>query len=635
MENNQNPTSKAQIHESQEVDGPEKIPGISREPKAVFSLHQRFQNVCLRNVVDVSGEAEESRMGPVGGPWEAVAVHSRLASGNAYTIGVSGGCSGVLWTHEGKTWGLTHGSIIAPLLEVETEKSLMDVVEMARKHNSNDEVPKLFGKLELYIQREEYPDFEASVVDVWACSSLAAAFDHLLASGWDFFGDGLLKFILSMLVVFRPLGKAPSGPPEATAALMALLEQVHRGGLIRGSPVLAISSPFTGVSVSEKMSEGSLRRRRLPIHTDGQVDTGRKGLRNRYQRSPFMNSWSQGVVSGICGPGDRSLFLTDARATGGSEGGPVFTRVSGREGEWKLAGMLLRSICYWRGEWVGFSIACYLEPTLKSFLGVSGTTIPSMGSSVESAQKEDKLDVVSMISSFPVVLVMCGYSQGSGIPIKGRRGLILTCAHVVRKHNLGIKVTWLKGKKSVTKNAEVIYLTAPNLVYDIAVISVGPGTSLPTVRISKELPQQGDVVWLVGYAMHFRPNIDTPLEAPLLSRGIISSVVPWKRPSLLQTTCCVQAGSSGGAVVREKDGKLLGVMVCNTAVDDFRPGRSKPNVIIHPSINFAIPAITLSGTLSRFYKTEDPSVLNEFQSPDERVQEIWKLKAPKIERCKL
>ncbi|XP_046387982.1 uncharacterized protein LOC124157362 [Ischnura elegans] len=603
------------------------------------SFQQRFRNM-FRRCAGTEG-AGESRFGPAGGPFEAVAIHSRLRAGDP---SAAGGCSGFLWRQGGHTWGLTHGSAILPLLEVGTDDILKDVMEVTRDRIPGLPLPESFENLEFYVQRESGEDFVASVVGAWSCRSLSEAFGELQSSGWEFLQEGdtdellILKFILSMFVVFRPVQEEEetSEMPSTPAALATLLDRVHHSGLSRGSPVLLVSSPFTGVATSENKAShvrgrhcrdgGSFRQR------DGIDDRDVHIIRKDFSelRSPFMNSWSQGVVSGDCITGSRSLFLTDARATGGSEGGPIFARCSGDQ--WKLAGMLLKSICYWRGEWVGFSLACYLEPSLQGFLkiGIPG----SIGENDDGSVGEDELHALYAIASCPVVLVKCGYTQGTGVPINGSQGLILTCAHVVRKHHLGLEVSWLKGKKSATMKADVVYLTAPDFAYDVAIISVGPGTDLQTIHISNEMPQQGDAVWLVGYAMHSGPSKSSELDSPLVSRGIISSVMPGKLPPLLQTTCCVQGGSSGGAVIRE-DGTLVGLMVCNTAVEQFFPGSSKSKVVIHPSINFAIPAITLSDVLTRYYETKDASVLNEFQCPDDGVQQVWKLRVPEPRRSKL
>ena len=50
---------------------------------------------------------------------------------------------------------------------------------------------------------------------------------------------------------------------------------------------------------------------------------------------------------------------------------------------------------------------------------------------------------------------------------------------------------------------------------------------------------------------------------PSLTGGILSKAVNWDRtPVMLQTTCAVQAGASGGAVVRKHSGELLGKAFC-------------------------------------------------------------------------
>lgn len=63
----------------------------------------------------------------------------------------------------------------------------------------------------------------------------------------------------------------------------------------------------------------------------------------------------------------------------------------------------------------------------------------------------------------------------------------------------------------------------------------------------------GDPVVVVGYGGMGRRC------GPSLTCGVLSKAISLKdQPVMLQTTCAVQAGASGGAVVQRRSGELLG-----------------------------------------------------------------------------
>lgn len=66
-------------------------------------------------------------------------------------------------------------------------------------------------------------------------------------------------------------------------------------------------------------------------------------------------------------------------------------------------------------------------------------------------------------------------------------------------------------------------------------------------------PSAGDPVVVVGYGGMGRRC------GPSLTCGVLSKAISLKdQPVMLQTTCAVQAGASGGAVVQRRSGELLG-----------------------------------------------------------------------------
>lgn len=68
----------------------------------------------------------------------------------------------------------------------------------------------------------------------------------------------------------------------------------------------------------------------------------------------------------------------------------------------------------------------------------------------------------------------------------------------------------------------------------------------------------GDPVVVVGYGALGRSC------GPSLTCGIVSKAISLNnQPVMLQTTCAVQAGASGGAVVQKHSGELLGKEPCS------------------------------------------------------------------------
>lgn len=67
----------------------------------------------------------------------------------------------------------------------------------------------------------------------------------------------------------------------------------------------------------------------------------------------------------------------------------------------------------------------------------------------------------------------------------------------------------------------------------------------------------GEAVVVVGYGGLGR------VCGPSLTSGVLSKAISLNgQPVMLQTTCAVQAGASGGAVVQKQSGELLGKKPC-------------------------------------------------------------------------
>jgi S1-C subfamily serine protease len=79
---------------------------------------------------------------------------------------------------------------------------------------------------------------------------------------------------------------------------------------------------------------------------------------------------------------------------------------------------------------------------------------------------------------------------------------------------------------------------------------------------------------------------------PTVTRGIVTLVSD--PMAMLQTTCCVQSGASGGALFR-CTGDLVGIISCN--IMDSSTGAT------FPRINMAVPANVLVEPLNDFLRS--------------------------------
>lgn len=74
---------------------------------------------------------------------------------------------------------------------------------------------------------------------------------------------------------------------------------------------------------------------------------------------------------------------------------------------------------------------------------------------------------------------------------------------------------------------------------------------------------------------------------PTVSMGVISKVTP----CMLQTTCCIHRGVSGGGIVRP-NGELLGIVCCIIADNETQ--------VSYPNINMCVPAELILAALKLY-----------------------------------
>ncbi|KAL4641021.1 peroxisomal leader peptide-processing protease isoform X1 [Arapaima gigas] len=323
----------------------------------------------------------------------------------------------------------------------------------------------------------------------------------------------------------------------------------------------------------------------------------------------FMSTLSKGIISNLAGK-DHAVILTDARCLPGTEGGGLFLKVGNRA---LLVGLIVSPLCWKSSEWIGLTLVCSFHLILKNIV---------LSASVCSLLQELLVLVPTHLNhalrhkvqysmqNFPVVvLVDSGKFWGSAVVLNSQ--LILTCSHVLNG-NTKLTVRYKTTDRILAVKGDVLYATKVSSPFDVAVVKLKK--HLPDIFVSSLASsfKTGEDVYVIGHGV-FGENC-----GPSVTSGILSRVVTWHRqPVMLQTTCAVQAGASGGAVVRAATGELLGLVTSNTR--DFAAE------VTYPHLNFSIPVTVLEPLLHDFSQTGDATVFKKLDDAVDGVVWVWRL----------
>ncbi|XP_051679791.2 peroxisomal leader peptide-processing protease [Oryctolagus cuniculus] len=324
----------------------------------------------------------------------------------------------------------------------------------------------------------------------------------------------------------------------------------------------------------------------------------------------FLNTLSRGVLSNAAGP----LLLTDARCLPGSEGGGVFAaRPAGT-----LVALVAAPLCWKAREWVGLTLLCAAAPLIRAARAALGRLRPSEAALAAFLPPElgtpRALPFRSPEPSWAAaaVLVECGAVWGSGVAVAPR--LVLTCRHVAPREASRVLVR-CDAPKTVAVWGRVLFATQETSPYDVAVVSLeealdGIAMPVPTERFS-----EGEAVSVVAYGVFGQAC------GPSVTSGILSAVVQVDdTPVMLQTTCAVHGGSSGGPLFSPRSGRLLGIVASNT--------RDNTTGATYPHLNFSIPITLLQPALQRYGETGDLGGFRELDHAAEPVRVVWRLQRP-------
>jgi len=142
------------------------------------------------------------------------------------------------------------------------------------------------------------------------------------------------------------------------------------------------------------------------------------------------------------------------------------------------------------------------------------------------------------------------FGSASGIIYDGRKGYILTNAHVI-KPNSALRVRLWNGKKYKAK------LIGQDRISDIALLQIS-AKGLPTAVLgnSRDLPV-GSWVVAIGNPLLFDGSVTAGIISGV-GRNIGSPVGSIDMPDLIQTDAAINFGNSGGALVNLQ-GEVVGI----------------------------------------------------------------------------
>ncbi|XP_068927549.1 peroxisomal leader peptide-processing protease [Petaurus breviceps papuanus] len=410
-----------------------------------------------------------------------------------------------------------------------------------------------------------------------SCPAFRASFARLFggeaAEQWRFAGGGPES----------PEAEADEGPLLAALGWFALLSvegraEAPRGlrlsvaaaaSLPKGAPLLACGSPF-----------------------------------GAFCPDIFLNSLSRGVLSNAAGP----LLLTDARCLPGTEGAGVFSA------DGALVALVVAPLCWRAREWVGLSLLCAADALLRAAAHAMGQLgrpadarllaelLPTDGGEVAAPLPEPGAACLA------AVLIECGSVWGSGVALAPR--LVLTCRHVAPREAKRVLVRPTAPKSSPVWG-KVVFATQDTSPYDVAVVKLEENLKGIPFPVLASHFHEGEDVQVVGFGAFGQTC------GPSVTSGILSAVVEvGDVPVMLQTTCAVHGGSSGGPLFTSS-GELLGIVTSNT--------RDNSTGATYPHLNFSIPITVLEPALDQYRRTGDLHHLKELDWPGEQVRVVWRL----------
>ncbi|XP_033108892.1 peroxisomal leader peptide-processing protease-like isoform X2 [Anneissia japonica] len=333
----------------------------------------------------------------------------------------------------------------------------------------------------------------------------------------------------------------------------------------------------------------------------------------------FMNSMSTGIVTNLAGK-NNALIMTDARVMPGSEGAGLYVLPHGNFKQRKLVGMIVSPLCWKVNEWIGLTLAVSISTLLDSLqklnpLQSQGSMLPSI---VNNGYKDLLTsDVRKAINS--VVYVQVGPIWGSGVMVDGVEGYVITCRHVVKNSRTrGVRI-FIRYPRPMWIAADVVFSACNSSPIDLALLKLKHcPEQLQSVKPSNNITK-GQKVIAVGHAL-FGFEIQ---KQPSVTSGIVSNTVKYKHQLVMvQSTCAVHSGASGGALLCAETGHLIGIIASNSRDIDTNAS--------FPHVNFSIPVSTFWLAIKSYIQSTDIHKLDILNNTNSSIRHLWQLDAPEI-----
>ncbi|KAF6216210.1 hypothetical protein GE061_000550 [Apolygus lucorum] len=322
-----------------------------------------------------------------------------------------------------------------------------------------------------------------------------------------------------------------------------------------------------------------------------------------------MNSCSKGCLSNTF---KDLLYLIDGRLAPGCEGAPVFTnfRDKKRDQEHPI-GIVLFPIA------MGMDHSSYslvvpmhtvITAMLESGISPSPLTQTKIISSTLASPLGENVHLRGAVSNIVVVQTAAGW--GSGIIIGP--GLVLTNSHVIGFGSNSfhpIRVNW----KNCAVGARIVFCSTATSVLDIALLEYNKAVGTTGITFTSKPVQKGQHVTALGYPLQANHN----QFIPSISKGVILNC--YEGSIGFTTSCIINAGSSGGAIVGE-DGSLVGIVV----------GIIHAGTLPYPEINICISATKFENLLLKYQSTGDADHWKVLLSCDDP----WLKSLHSLQKCK-
>ncbi|TDH01345.1 hypothetical protein EPR50_G00179070 [Perca flavescens] len=324
----------------------------------------------------------------------------------------------------------------------------------------------------------------------------------------------------------------------------------------------------------------------------------------------FISTLSRGIISNLTGE-ENAVILTDARCLPGTEGGGLFA-VKGK-GNVHLVGLIVSPFGWKANEWIGLTLVCSVHLIFRNIIHCMRAQDPLCDVRLYPGEADLLMSTAAhesrAVKRPTVCFVDSGRFWGSGVVVASQ--LVVTCRHVVN------------GKSTVTLKfhhrdrvhdavGDVLFSTKASSPYDLALVQLKESVTDAVVPQMAQSYNPGESVVVVGYGGLGRRC------GPSLTCGVLSKAISLNdQPVMLQTTCAVQAGTSGGAVVRTRSGELLGIVSSNT--------RDLAAKVTYPHLNFSIPVTVFQRLLQHFHQTRDANVFRVLDTTEKEVSTVWRL----------